>query len=542
MDCRVDFHLPGIVPLISSLPHHMGGAMHIPFLYALSAVLLLSGSSSLALGADETAAAPAPVPAPAAAPASAANATPVAPVAKDPVFNQEQLDQMLAPIALYPDPLFAQVLMATTYPGEVGEAVSWSKAHPDAKGDDAVKQVANQPWDPSVQALVAFPQVLATLGQDPVWVQRLGDAFLAQPDDVMESAQRLRRQAQAAGNLQSNQYQNVTIQNVAAPAPATTKAAPAPAPAAEPAPASSSTIIIQPADPQVVYVPTYNPTTTYGTWPYPASPPVYYPPPPAYYPGQALMAGLAFGAGVAIIGSLWGECDWGNNDIDIDVNRYNNINANNRITNNKWQHNPVHRNGVPYRDNASRAQYGRQLNGASQREAYRGDTAQRAQARENARSSMDRHGIERPATSNREARDQTRKLQSAAADGNRLQGGADRPKAADRGQGTARNTRENQQPRTQARQEPRNQTAQLNQRREGAAQTRQATNKRPAASAGSARNNAFAGARSPSQANVQANRGRASQASAHRPSAARSAGHQVSRPSNPPARQRGGRR
>jgi hypothetical protein len=505
-----------------------------PLLYALSAVLFLSGSSCLALGTDGTVAAPVPTPAAAPAPASAATTAPAVPVAKDPVFTKEQLDQMLAPIALYPDPLFAQVLMATTYPGEVGEAVSWSKAHPDAKGDDAVKQVANQPWDPSVQALVAFPQVLATLGQDPVWVQRLGDAFLAQPDDVMESAQRLRRQAQAAGNLQSNQYQNVTIQNVAAPAPApaTTTAAPAPAP--EAAPTGNSTIIIQPADPQVVYVPTYNPTTTYGTWPYPASPPAYYPPPPAYYPGQALMAGLAFGAGVAIIGSLWGECDWGNNDVDIDVNRYNNINANNRITNNKWQHNPVHRNGVPYRDNASRAQYGRQLNGANQREAYRGDNAQRAQARENARSSMDKHGIERPATSNLEARDQTRKLQSDTSGGDRLQTGADRPKATDRSQGTARNTRETQQ--------ARNQSAQLNQRREGSAQTRQATNKRPAASAGSARNNAFAGARSPSQANVQANRGRASQASAQRPSASRSAGHQVSRPSNPPARQRGGRR
>ena len=150
--------------------------------------------------------------------------------------------------------------------------------------------MANQPWDPSVQALVAFPQVLVMLGQDPVWVQRLGDAFLAQPDDVMESAQRLRRQAQAAGNLQSNQYQNVTIQNVAPSAPASTTAAPAPAP--EAAPASNSTIIIQPADPQVVYVPTYNPTTTYGTWAYPASPPAYYPPPPAYYPGQALMLSL----------------------------------------------------------------------------------------------------------------------------------------------------------------------------------------------------------------------------------------------------------
>ena len=503
--------------------------MHIPLFYAVSAALLLSGSSCLAQSLDASAIGT----------ANAADTAPVTAAAKDAVFTQEQLDQILAPIALYPDPLLAQVLMATTYPGEVAEAVTWSKAHPDAKGDDAVKQVASQPWDPSVQALVAFPQVLATLGQDPVWVQRLGDAFLAQPDDVMGGVQRLRHQAQAAGNLQSNQYQNVTIQNVAAPAPATTTAAPAPAP--ESAPASNSTIIIQPADPQVVYVPTYNPTTTYGTWPYPASPPAYYPPPPAYYPGQALMAGLAFGAGVAIIGSLWGECDWGNNDIDIDVNRYNNINANNRITNNKWQHNPVHRNGVPYRDNASRAQYGRQLNGANQREAYRGDNAQRAQARENARTSMDRHGIERPATSNREARDQTRKLQSGASGGDRLQAGADRPKAADRSQGTARNTRENQQPRRET-QQPRNQSAQLNQRREGSAQTRQATNKRPAASAGSARNNAFAGARSPSQANVQANRGRASQVSAQRPSASRSAGHQVSRPSNPPSRQRGGRR
>ncbi|MGE8154161.1 DUF3300 domain-containing protein [Pseudomonas vancouverensis] len=522
--------------------------MRIPFVFALSALLFLSGSY-LAQAADE------PAPAPAAA--NAGEAAPAAAVTKDPVFNQEQLDQMLAPIALYPDPLLAQVLMAATYPGEVGEAANWSKKNPNAKGDDAVKQVASQPWDPSVQALVAFPQVLATLGQDPVWVQRLGDAFLAQPDDVMESAQRLRRQAQAAGNLQSNQYQNVTVQNsVAAPAapaaPATNEAAPA-APAPAPA-SSSSTIIIQPADPQVVYVPTYNPTTTYGTWAYPASPPVYYPPPPAYYPGQALMAGLAFGAGVAIVGSLWGECDWNNNDVDINVNRYNNINRNNRITNNqnKWQHNPVHRNGVPYRDNVSRQNFGRQLNGASQREAYRGDNAQRAQAREKARNSMDKHGFERPATSNLQARDQARKIQSGNggnALGNRMQGGNDRPKVADRGQGTARPNRENPQPRNQNGQlnqrrenaQPRNQTAQANQRRENHAQNRQANVKRPS-TAGSARNNAFAGARSPSQANAQLNRGRASQASAHRPAAARSAGHQISRPSNPPARQRGGRR
>nr|WP_180203347.1 DUF3300 domain-containing protein [Pseudomonas sp. SbOxS1]NYU03017.1 DUF3300 domain-containing protein [Pseudomonas sp. SbOxS1] len=504
--------------------------MRTPFFYVLSAMFFLSGAPCVAQAAD-------PAPAPTASPANTAAATVPA---KDPVFTQEQLDQMLAPIALYPDPLLAQLLMASTYPGEVAEAVTWSKAHPDAKGDDAVKQVANQPWDPSVQALVAFPQLLATLGQDPVWVQRLGDAFLAQPDDLMNAVQRLRRQAQAAGNLQSNQYQNVTIQNAApAPAPATTTTTEAPAPAS-----SSSTIIIQPADPQVVYVPTYNPTTTYGTWAYPASPPAYYPPPPAYYPGQALMAGLAFGTGVAIVGALWGECDWGNNDVDIDVNRYNNINANNRITNNqnKWQHNAAHRNGVPYRDNRSREQFGRQLDGASQRQAYRGDNAQRAQARDRARSSMDRHGIERPATSNLEARDRARDAQSRAAAGNRLQAGADRPKAADRpraadrSQGTARNTRENQQSRVQ---QPRNQN-QANQR----AQTRQAAQNRqaaPAVNRGSARNNAFAGARSPSQANLQANRGRASQASFQRPNASRAAGHQISRPSGA-ARSRGGRR
>ncbi len=187
--------------------------MRIPLFYAVSAALLLSGLSCLAQPLD------------ASAPPNTADTAAVEAIAKDAVFTEEQLDQMLAPIALYPDPLLAQVLMATTYPGEVAEAVTWSKAHPDTKGDDAVKQVASQPWDPSVQALVAFPQVLATLGQDPVWVQRLGDAFLAQPDDVMGGVQRLRHQAQAAGNLQSNQYQNVTVQAVAAPAP--TSAAPA---------------------------------------------------------------------------------------------------------------------------------------------------------------------------------------------------------------------------------------------------------------------------------------------------------------------------
>ena len=479
------------------------------FFYAMSVVVCLSGPLVQAQTAD--------------VPVNATDTAPVTASAKDPVFSQEQLEQMLAPIALYPDPLLAQVLMASTYPGEIAEAVTWSKAHAQAKGDDAVKQVASEPWDPSVQALVAFPQVLATLGQDPVWVQRLGDAFLAQPDDVMASVQNLRRQAQAAGNLQSNQYQNVKVE-VATPAPA-----PTPAQEAAPAASSPSTIIIQPADPQVVYVPTYNPTTTYGTWPYPASPPTYYPPPPAYYPGSALVAGLAFGTGVAIVASLWGDCDWSNNDIDIDVNRYNNINANNRITSNKWQHNPANRDGVPYRDARSREQYGRQLDGARQREAFRGDNAQRAQAREKARNSMDKFGIERPATSNRQARDQARMAQSEGSIGNRMQPGRDSSRASDRSQGQNRSARENPQPRR----EP----AQTSQRRQEVSPNRQGAQQR-----GAARDNAFAGVRSPSQSNAQALRGRASQASAQRPGGARAVGHPISRPSSAPARSRGGRR
>lgn len=478
--------------------------MRIPMFCVVSVVLCLNAMPGLVQAADV----PAPDPAPA--------TTPVA--AKQAVFTQEQLDQMLAPIALYPDALLAQVLMAATYPGEVTEAVAWSKANPKAQGDDAVKQVAKQSWDPSVQALVAFPQMLATLGQDPVWVQRLGDAFLAQPDDVMNSVQRLRHQAQAAGNLQSNQYQNVTVQ--AAPAPSGGSKSSAPASSS-----SSTTIIIEPADPQVVYVPSYNPTTTYGTWAYPASPPVYYPPPPMYYAGSALIAGLAFGAGVAIIDSVWGDCDWGDNDIDIDVNRYNNINANNRITNNqnKWQHNAVHRGGVPYRDSRSREQFGRQLDGASQRAAFRGDDAQRAQAREKARASMDRAGIERPATSNREARDRVREAQAGNNLGNRMQARQDAPRATERRQ-ELRNTRDAGQARP----------------REG--QARQALQKRSTASAGRARNNAFDGVRSPSRSNLQANRGRTSQSFAQRPQASRAAGHQISRPSSAGGRRGGGGR
>ena len=162
-------------------------------------------------------------------------------------FSNEQLDQLTAQVALYPDSLLAQLLMATTYPEDFAAAAAWSKAHPDAKGDDAVKMVENEPWDPSVASLVAFPEVLITLNQSPEWVRNIGDAFLAQPDDVMNSVQRLRQKAQAAGNLKSNEQVNVSMQ---APEPA-------PPPATQTVVVQQSApppqvIVIEPAQPSVV--------------------------------------------------------------------------------------------------------------------------------------------------------------------------------------------------------------------------------------------------------------------------------------------------
>jgi hypothetical protein len=275
--------------------------------------------------------------------------------------SNQQLDSLTAPIALYPDALLAQVLMAATFPQDVQAAAEWSKANAKLQGDDAVKAVASEPWDPSVQSLVAFPQVLATMASKPDWVAQLGNAFLAQPNDVMDSVQRLRKQAQAAGNLKTSSQQKVVVEQ--------------------------STIQIVPANPQVVYVPTYNPTVVYGTWPYPAYPPVYVPPPPGYAIAAGFATGLAFGAGVAVANSLWGGFNWNTHDVNINVNRYNNINVNNRLNVNSsttnWNRN-TNVNNV--NRNVNNANLNRNVNnnlGSAQRDAYRGrDDAARAQAQQ----------------------------------------------------------------------------------------------------------------------------------------------------------------
>lgn len=280
-------------------------------------------------------------------------------------LSSQQLDSLTAPIALYPDALLAQVLMAATFPQDVQAAAAWSKANPNLKGDDAVKAVASQPWDPSVQSLVAFPQVLATMDSKPDWVAQIGNAFLAQPNDVMDSVQRLRVQAQKAGNLKSNEQQKVVVQ------PATSTS-------------TTQTIVIEPANPQVVYVPTYNPTVVYGAWPYPAYPPVYMPPPPGYAIAAGFVSGLAFGAGVAVANSLWGGFNWGNHDVNINVNRYNNINVNNRINSANGTANWNRNANVERRNNFNNQNLnGQRLNNGNlngQRNQYRGYDQSRQQA------------------------------------------------------------------------------------------------------------------------------------------------------------------
>src|SRR5262245_7602298 len=217
---------------------------------------------------------------------------------KTPPFKKEELEAIVAPIALYPDALLAQIFMASTYPLEVVEAARWSKEHPDVKGDAVAGAVQSQTWDPSVKSLVAFPEVLKNMNDKIDWTQKLGDAFLAQQKEVMQTVQVLRDKAKQTGNLKSSKEMTV-------------KEEPAPAGSAAP-----QTIIIESKDPEVVYVPTYNPTVVYGAWAYSAYPPyAYYP--PAYYGGAMFWS---FTAGVIVGGAIWGNCNWGGNDIDIDVN------------------------------------------------------------------------------------------------------------------------------------------------------------------------------------------------------------------------------
>jgi hypothetical protein len=358
-------------------------------------------------------------------------------------FTNEQLDQMLAQVALYPDALLSQVLMASTYPDEFQQAVAWSKANPDAKGDSAVTMVESKDWDPSVASLVAFPEVLITLGEKPDYVKSLGDAFLAQPEDVMVSVQRLRAAAQKAGNLQSNEQIKVSVdptpplQEAASPPSTTTVVQ---------APPVTQTIIIEPAQPQVVYVPQYNPTVVYGPWWYPAYPPYYYPPPPGYWwspVGGAFARGIAWGAGFAVGNALWGGCNWGRGDVDINVNRYNNINVNKRIegggNRSNWSHNTNHRQ-TAYRGGEGQRQNLQNKAASTSRQQYRGKEggASRDASRAQAQQALQQRGVDPGSGSARERAQSVDRSQVDRAQAQQRAQSADRSAAQQRAQSASR--------------------------------------------------------------------------------------------------------
>jgi hypothetical protein len=269
---------------------------------------------------------------------------------ESPAFSQQELDQMLAPIALYPDPLLSQILMAATYPLEIVEAQRWVGANPGLRGDDAVRAVAAQPWDPSVKSLVAFPQILALMDQRLDWTQRLGNAFLAQQPQVMDTVQALRRRANSAGNLRPSDQMQVEDQG--------------------------GSIALEPAKPQLVYVPYYDPMTIYGPWWWPGYPPVYWPAWPGYYAYPGLPVGFAWGVGVGIsVGFFFGAFDWGHHHVNVvNVNNFYYGRGRVNVSPGPWRHDAEHRRGVPYRGESVRQQYGRAVapSGAGSRSEFRG--------------------------------------------------------------------------------------------------------------------------------------------------------------------------
>ena len=310
-------------------------------------LLVLLGDTSCRSTPTPQSQQPAASPQPAQTPANQQSANDQQP----PKIPADQLDSLVAPIALYPDPLISQVLVASTYPLEIIQLQQWLEKNTNLKDQALVNEVSKQPWDPSIQAMAALPEVVKRLADDVQWTTDLGNAFLAQQSDVMDAIQRMRQKAQGTGALKSNEQVRVETRVVE----------------------SKTVIVIEQASPEVVYVPSYDPVYVYGApvYPYPA---IYYPP----YPTGAVVAATAisFGVGVAI-GAAWGGgwgwgCGWGNNDIDINVNnnfnRSANISGGNRANisgGNKWQHNPRHRGGAPYPNRGTADRFGGTARGDS---------------------------------------------------------------------------------------------------------------------------------------------------------------------------------
>src|SRR5258706_1839403 len=221
----------------------------------------------------------------------------------------DQLDSLVAPIALYPDPMLAQTLSASTYPLELIQLQQWLAKNPGLKDKALADAVSKEPWDPSIQALAGLPEVVKRLADDIQWATDLGNAFLAQQSDVMDAVQRMRKKAQETGNLKSTEQQKVETKVIE----------------------SKNIIVVEQANPQVVYVPSYDPVVVYGPPIYPY-PPIYYPPAGYYAAGIA----ISFGVGM-MMGAFWGGgwgwgCGWGGNN-NININNNNNFNRNSNIGN-----------------------------------------------------------------------------------------------------------------------------------------------------------------------------------------------------------------
>lgn len=362
------------------------------------------------------------------APTSAPQAQPAnqpAPTAE--LLKPEQIEALVAPIALYPDELLANVLAASTYPLEVVQAERWLKERKSLKADALKTQVDKQGWDDSVKALASTPEVLTMMSDKLEWTQKLGDAFLSQQPDVMDAIQRLRTKAYDNKKLVTTKQQKVSVQTQE----------------------NKQVVVIEPADPGTMYVPYYEPATVYGAWPYTEYPPYYFGY-PSYIGAGVVAAGLAFGTAWAIgrWGNYWGGgCNWGNR----------NVYVNHRTTNigNGWQHNPAHRQGVRYNDTNVQQRFGNNnlKAGVSDRMDFRGRDGQQvlrpdqgggARAGDRASASTrDRPG----------GRDRTGAADRAKGGGDRAKGGSakgggdrakatgggDRAKAANRGGASAGN-------------------------------------------------------------------------------------------------------
>ena len=258
-----------------------------------------------------------------------------------PKISNDQLDSLVAPIALYPDAMLAQTLAASTYPLEVMQLDQWMDKNKNLKDKALADAVAKQPWDPSVQAMAAFPEVVQRMAENIQWMTDVGNAVLAQQKDVMDAVQRMRAKAQGTGNLKTGSEQKVETK--------TTQS-------------GQQVIVVEQANPEAAYVPSYDPEVVYGAAPaeYPYYPYSY----PGYQPGTALAWGTAIAVGGVWANNNWGNCDW--DDGNVTINNNNNFNKNyNKNVNktgtgqgNSWQHNPQHRGNAPYANKQTANKYG----------------------------------------------------------------------------------------------------------------------------------------------------------------------------------------